>query len=361
MSDAFFNLLIRKPLRFFKKTMLLLARSDFFCGLLSVRRSGILTGILLHAILQDEILFNFLAEGRKIMKELIGKADVLIEALPYIQKFRNSIVVVKFGGSAMEDPALVESTMRDIVLLEAIGIRPVVVHGGGKAISAELRKRDIPVRFVHGLRYTCEKTIGIVDDVLHNVVNSSLVRLGKECGGKTIGLSGKGILHAVRTKSVDPATCEQQDVGFVGEITAVNVAPVMDAIEAGLTPVITPLGSGIDGQVYNINADIAACKIAEAIHARKLVFLSDVPGVLSNCEDPESVIPTIRTDEIDGLILRKILSGGMLPKIKSCVEALNAGINKVHLIDGRVSHTLLLEIFTDHGVGTQIVRPDSVM
>ena len=156
-------------------------------------------------------------------------------------------------------------------------------------------------------------------------------------------------------------TCERQDVGFVGEISAVNVAPIMEALEAGLTPVVTPLGVGIDGQVYNINADIAACKIAEAIHARKLVFLSDVPGVLADCENPDSVIPTIRTDEIDGLVLRKVLSGGMLPKIKSCVEALNSGINKVHLIDGRINHTLLLEIFTDHGVGTQIVRPDSVM
>ena len=292
------------------------------------------------------------------MKELIGKADVLIEALPYIQKFRNSIMVVKFGGSAMEDPGLVESTMRDVVLLEAIGIRPIVVHGGGKAISAELRKQDIPVRFVNGLRYTCEKTIKIVDDVLHNQVNAAL---GNENGGKMIGLSGKGILHAVRTKSVDPVTCERQDVGFVGEISAVNVAPIMEALEAGLTPVVTPLGVGIDGQVYNINADIAACKIAEAIHARKLVFLSDVPGVLADCENPDSVIPTIRTDEIDGLVLRKVLSGGMLPKIKSCVEALNSGINKVHLIDGRINHTLLLEIFTDHGVGTQIVRPDSVM
>ena len=295
------------------------------------------------------------------MKELIGKADVLIEALPYIQKFRNSIMVVKFGGSAMEDPGLVESTMRDVVLLEAIGIRPIVVHGGGKAISAELRKQDIPVRFVNGLRYTCEKTIKIVDDVLHNQVNAALVRLGNENGGKMIGLSGKGILHAVRTKSVDPVTCERQDVGFVGEISAVNVAPIMEALEAGLTPVVTPLGVGIDGQVYNINADIAACKIAEAIHARKLVFLSDVPGVLADCENPDSVIPTIRTDEIDGLVLRKVLSGGMLPKIKSCVEALNSGINKVHLIDCRINHTLLLEIFTDHGVGTQIVRPDSVM
>ena len=295
------------------------------------------------------------------MKELIGKADVLIEALPYIQKFRNSIMVVKFGGSAMEDPGLVESTMRDVVLLEAIGIRPTVVHGGGKAISGELRKQDIPVRFVNGLRYTCEKTIKIVDDVLHNQVNAALVRLGNENGGKMIGLSGKGILHAVRTKSVDPVTCERQDVGFVGEISAVNVAPIMEALEAGLTPVVTPLGVGIDGQVYNINADIAACKIAEAIHARKLVFLSDVPGVLADCENPDSVIPTIRTDEIDGLVLRKVLSGGMLPKIKSCVEALNSGINKVHLIDGRINHTLLLELFTDHGVGTQIVRPDSVM
>ena len=295
------------------------------------------------------------------MKELIGQSDVLIEALPYIQKFRNSIMVVKFGGSAMEDPGLVESTMRDVVLLEAIGIRPIVVHGGGKAISAELRKQDIPVRFVNGLRYTCEKTIKIVDDVLHNQVNAALVRLGNENGGKMIGLSGKGILHAVRTKSVDPVTCERQDVGFVGEISAVNVAPIMEALEAGLTPVVTPLVVGIDGQVYNINADIAACKIAEAIHARKLVFLSDVPGVLADCENPDSVIPTIRTDEIDGLVLRKVLSGGMLPKIKSCVEALNSGINKVHLIDGRINHTLLLEIFTDHGVGTQIVRPDSVM
>ena len=192
------------------------------------------------------------------MKELIGKAAVLIEALPYIQKFRNSIMVVKFGGSAMEDPELVRSTMRDVVLLEAIGIRPIVVHGGGKAISAELRRQDIPVRFVNGLRYTCEKTIKVVDDVLHNQVNAELVKLGRECGGRMIGLTGKGILHAVRTKSVDPVTGEQQDVGFVGEITAVNAAPIMEALEAGLTPIVTPLGTGIDGQTYNINADIAA-------------------------------------------------------------------------------------------------------
>jgi acetylglutamate kinase len=270
-------------------------------------------------------------------------------------------MVVKFGGSSMEDPALVASTMRDIVLLEAIGIKPVVVHGGGKAISAELRKQEIPVKFVNGLRFTCDRTIKIVDDVLHNQVNADLVKLGAEAGGNMCGISGKQVLKAEKTLSVDPVTGEKSDVGFVGDIVGVNTTPILEALEKRCIPVVTPLGTGLDGQVYNINADVAACNIAEALHARKLVFMSDVPGILSNCEDEKSVIPTIRTDEIDSLIQQKIISGGMLPKIRSCVKALNAGINKVHMIDGRVLHTLLLEIFTDHGVGTQIVRPDSVM
>ena len=295
------------------------------------------------------------------MNSLINKANVLVEALPYIQRFRNSIMVVKFGGSSMEDPALVASTMRDIVLLEAIGIRPVVVHGGGKAISAELRKQEIPVKFVNGLRFTCDRTIQIVDDVLHNQVNADLVKLGTEAGGTMQGISGKQVLKAEKTLSVDPVTGEKSDVGFVGDIIGVNTTPILEALERKCIPVVTPLGTGLDGQVYNINADVAACNIAEALHARKLVFMSDVPGILSNCEDETSVIPTIRTDEIDALIQQKIISGGMLPKIRSCVKALNAGINKVHMIDGRLLHTLLLEIFTDHGVGTQIVRPDSVM
>ena len=295
------------------------------------------------------------------MNSLINKANVLVEALPYIQRFRNSIMVVKFGGSSMEDPALVASTMRDIVLLEAIGIRPVVVHGGGKAISAELRKQEIPVKFVNGLRFTCDRTIQIVDDVLHNQVNADLVKLGTEAGGTMCGISGKQVLKAEKTLSVDPVTGEKSDVGFVGDIVGVNTTPIFEALEKGCIPVVTPLGTGLDGLVYNINADVAACNIAEALHARKLVFMSDVPGILANCEDEKSVIPTIRTDEIDDLIQQKIISGGMLPKIRSCVKALNAGINKVHMIDGRLLHTLLLEIFTDHGVGTQIVRPDSVM
>ena len=295
------------------------------------------------------------------MQDLIKKANVLVEALPYIQKFRNSVMVIKFGGSSMEDPELVRSTMRDVVLLEATGIKPVVVHGGGKAISAELRKQDIPVRFVNGLRFTCDRTIRVVDDVLHNQVNRELVELANAAGGNAVGGSGKQVLKAQRTQSVDPVTGEAQDIGFVGEIVGVNGAKILEEVEAGRIPIVTPLGLGLDGQVYNINADVAACKVAEAIHARKLVFLSDVPGILSDRENEASVIPTICTDEIGGLIRDGIISGGMLPKIKSCVEALNSGINKVQLIDGRVMHTLLLEIFTDRGVGTQIVRPDSVM
>ena len=218
------------------------------------------------------------------MQDLIKKANVLVEALPYIQKFRNSVMVIKFGGSSMEDPELVRSTMRDVVLLEATGIKPVVVHGGGKAISAELRKQDIPVRFVNGLRFTCDRTIRVVDDVLHNQVNRELVELANAAGGNAVGVSGKQVLKAQRTQSVDPVTGEAQDIGFVGEIVGVNGAKILEEVEAGRIPIVTPLGLGLDGQVYNINADVAACKVAEAIHARKLVFLSDVPGILSDKE-----------------------------------------------------------------------------
>ena len=296
-----------------------------------------------------------------MLNDFIAKADVLVEALPYIQHFRNSVMVIKFGGSAMENPELVRQTMRDVVMLEAIGIQPVVVHGGGKAISAELKKQEIPVKFVYGLRYTCEKTIKIVDDVLHNLVNRNLVELGEAAGGRLRGISGKQVLKAKKTLARDPQTGAEEEIGFVGEVIGVNPTPILDAISTGFIPVVTPLGIGLDGQVYNINADVAACKIAEGLHARKLVFMSDVPGILENREDESSVIPTIYTSDIESLIQRGIISGGMLPKIASCVEALNSGINKVHLIDGRLTHSLLLEIFTSEGIGTQIVRPDSVM
>jgi acetylglutamate kinase len=295
------------------------------------------------------------------MREYIEKAEVLVEALPYIQKFRNALIVVKFGGSSMEDPELVRKTMQDVVLMECIGFRPILVHGGGKAISAELTRNNIPVKFVHGLRYTCDRTIRIVDEVLHDKINRELVELGRHAGGAMTAVSGKTVLRAERTTSVDPVTGEKQDIGFVGEIVGVDTTEIFRALDAGTVPVVTPLGIGVDGQVYNINADVAACRIAEALKARKLVFLSDVPGVMRDPADESTVIPTICTTEIDGLIREKVLSGGMLPKIASCVRALNAGINKVHLIDGRLKHSLLLEIFTDQGIGTQIVRPDSIL
>ena len=295
------------------------------------------------------------------MENLIEKANVLVEALPYIQRFRRSLMVVKFGGSVMEEPELVAGAMRDIVMLEAIGITPVVVHGGGKAISAELKEKGIPVKFVNGLRYTCGETIKIVDDVLHNQVNSQLVSLGRDAGGKMAAISGKEVLRTEKTLSKDPVSGIEEDIGFVGKVAGVNTTPILEALAEGKIPVVTPLGSGLDGNVYNINADTAASKIAEALHARKLVFVSDVPGVLSDPEDESSVIPTIRTTDIPELVRSGVLSGGMLPKVQGCVKALESGINKVHMINGRIPHALLLEIFTEDGVGTQIVRPDSRM
>ena len=290
---------------------------------------------------------------------LIEKADILNEALPYIQKFRGSTLLIKFGGSSMEDPELVRNTMRDIVLLECIGFRPIVVHGGGKAISAELKRQNIPVQFVNGLRRTCDRTIRIVDQVLREI-NASLVGMGADAGGQLAGISGTDFLKAERTWSIDPVTGEKQDVGFVGNVVDVDTAPILKAMEQGCIPVLTPVGTGADGQIYNINADTVACRIAAALKTRKLVFLSDVPGILRDPSDESTLIPTIRTPEIPRLIAEKVISGGMLPKIESCVRALESGINKVHMIDGRIRHTLLLEIFTDRGVGTQILRPDSI-
>lgn len=294
-------------------------------------------------------------------EQTIAKADVLCEAMPYIQRFRGAVVVVKFGGSAMEDPALVESTIRDVVMMECIGLKPIVVHGGGKAISAELKRRDIPVRFVNGLRYTDDAAIEVVDDVLHNTVNANLVRLAEAAGAKVRGISGKSLITARRIYSTDAATGEQLDLGNVGDVEKVNPIAVLNALNDNCIPIVTPLGTGTDGKVYNINADTAACRIAEAVHARKLVFLSDVPGVMRDPSDPASVITSICTEDIPGLIADGVLSGGMLPKMASCEHALASGINKVHMIDGRLRHSLLLELFTDRGIGTQIVRPDSVL
>jgi len=290
------------------------------------------------------------------MKNLISKAATLVEALPYIQKFRDAIIVIKFGGSAMEDPELIKSVVRDIVILECIGLKPVVVHGGGKAITARLKELNIPTHFVNGLRFTCEKTVKVVDDVLHNDVNRNIINLIQEWGGKGQKISGKEIITAKKISSKCPETGKELDVGFVGDIVSVDAQLIMATVAAELIPVITPLGVDEEGQVYNINADTAACEIAEALKARKLVFLSDVPGILRDPKNEKSLISTIRVNEVDGLIKDKVISGGMIPKIKSCLHALDAGISKVHMIDGRITHSLLLEIFTDSGIGTEITK-----
>lgn len=291
-----------------------------------------------------------------MQQTLFEKTEVLTEALPYIQQFRGALAVIKFGGSAMEDPELTAKTMRDIVLLEAIGMRPVVVHGGGKAISARLRELQIDPVFFNGLRVTCEKTIQVVDDVLHNVINKQLVEGISNAGGRGAALSGKELLRAKKLFSSDPATGAPVDIGFVGEIIAVDPKPILDALHFGVIPVVTPLARDFNGQVYNINADTAACSVAKALQARKLVFLSDVPGVLRDPKDESSLISVIRTQDVPGLISEGVLSGGMLPKIRSCVEALENGVSQVHMIDGRKEHSLLLEIFTHSGVGTQIAK-----
>lgn len=288
------------------------------------------------------------------MIELIEKASVLIESLPYIQKFRNAIVVVKFGGSAMEDPELIESVIRDVVLMECIGMRPVIVHGGGKAISARLDNLGIPVKRTGGMRHTCEVTIKVVDDVLHNEVNSNLLTLMDKVKGKGQRVSGKDILKASKMFLKDPENGADVDIGFVGDVNRVDAEQINNIIEAGEIPVITPLAKDEQGNVYNINADIAAAKVAEALKARKLVFLSDVPGLLEDPKDESTLIHSILVDEVEEYISKGIIAGGMLPKVLSAVEALKAGTRKVHMIDGRMRHSLLLELFTDSGVGTEI-------
>lgn len=290
------------------------------------------------------------------MEKLIEKANVLTEALPYIQQFHNSVVVIKFGGSAMENTELITRTMQDIVLLEAMGMKPVVVHGGGKAITARLKELNIETKFINGLRVTDEKTIGVVDDVLHNQTNRALVEGIAAAGGQGASVSGKKLLRAKKLWSKDAGTGEPLDIGFVGEIVAADIRAIQDALAFRVIPVITPLAMDFHGQVYNINADTAACELAKALNARKLVFLSDVPGILRDPKDESSLISVIHTGDVPELISSGVLSGGMLPKIKSCVEALENGVMEVHMIDGRLPHSLLLEVFTTSGVGTQIVK-----
>ncbi|MBM4147829.1 MAG: acetylglutamate kinase [Lentisphaerae bacterium] len=293
--------------------------------------------------------------GGKRTGELIRKAAVLIEALPYIQRFRNEIVVVKLGGSAMEDKSHVESVLRDVAFMECVGMRAVVVHGGGKAISRGMDRHGIKPSFVRGHRVTCERTIRIVEQVMKEELNPYLVSVLGGMGANAVGMNGEDVLRVVRKTHLDEKTGELLDWGFVGEPGDVDTGPILSALDSGAVPVMTPLGRGPDGKVHNVNADSAAAAVAKALHARKLVFLSDVPGVLRDPEDETSLLSTLKVGDVERLVQEGVISGGMLPKIQGCIDAVHAGVRKVHMVDGRMPHSILLEVFTDEGVGTEIM------
>ncbi len=289
------------------------------------------------------------------MQKMIEKAAVLIEALPYIQRFRGETVVVKFGGSIMDQEAGVASILNDIAFMACVGLRPVIVHGGGKAINAEMKRRGLRPEFRDGLRVTDESTVRLVEDVLNHRVNPHMVEVLEGFGCKARGIHGDDILRVRRLEAKDPANGEVRDWGFVGTVEQVDPEPVKAYLSAEIVPAVTPLGRGPDRRVFNVNADEAASALARGLRARKLVFLSDVPGVLSDPADETSIISSLHIGEVEGLIARGAIGGGMLPKIAGAVNAVREGVSKTHIIDAALPHSLLLELFTDEGVGTEIL------
>lgn len=288
---------------------------------------------------------------QKDMQEVMRKAEVLIEALPYIQKFNRKIIVVKYGGSAMSNEELQRNVIKDVTLLKLVGFKPIIVHGGGKEISRWVGKVGKEAQFINGLRVTDEETMEIAEMVLGRV-NKRLVTMVEELGVKAVGLSGKdGQMLQVEKKYSDG-----QDIGYVGNITSVNPKILFDLLEKGYLPIVSPIGLGEEFATYNINADDAACAIAKAVAADKLVFLTDIEGLYKDINDKNSFISRITASEADGLIEDGFIGGGMLPKLNNCTSAVKEGVNRVHILDGRIPHCLLLEIFTNEGVGTAIVR-----
>lgn len=286
-----------------------------------------------------------------INHKYLEKAEVLIEALPYIQRFNRKIIVVKYGGSAMIDEELKKSVIEDVVLLKLVGFKPVIVHGGGKEISRWVSKVGMETQFVNGLRVTDADTMELAEMVLSKV-NKELVAKVQSLGVKAAGISGKdGGLLTVKKKYSDG-----QDIGFVGEVTKVDTEIITDLLEKDFLPIVFPVGMDSEFNTYNINADDAASAIATALKAEKLAFLSDVEGVRLNPEDPESVISELYIPEAEELIDNGIVAGGMLPKIQNCIDALNKGVSRVHIMDGRIPHSLLLEIFTNKGTGTALLK-----
>src|SRR5256714_3766526 len=291
------------------------------------------------------------------MQEIITKAGTLLEALPYIQRFRGELFVIKYGGSFMDspDPAERHRVAREIVFLEAVGINPVVVHGGGKAVTRAVDAAGLTTTFLQGQRVTDEPTVQLVDQVLSREINPEIVRAIEELGGRARGFAGTEIFRCRKFSPADE-NGNPIDLGFVGEVTEVNVAPLRECIRPSLTPVVSPTARGEDGRSYNCNADVAAARTAVALWARRLVFMSDVPGLLRDPNDPDSLMRHFTATEAPKLKVSGVVGEGMIPKVDSAVAAIQSGVEKVQFVDGRVAHSILLEIFTDEGVGTEVVR-----
>ena len=289
-----------------------------------------------------------------VKQKYLDKAEVLIEALPYIQRFNRKIVVIKYGGSAMLDEELKKNVIKDVVLLKLVGFKPIIVHGGGKEISRWVGKVGMEPRFVNGLRVTDAETMEIAEMVLAKV-NKELVTLVQSLGVKSVGISGKdgGLLK------VEKKFSGGEDIGFVGNITEVEPKILHDLLEKDFLPIVFPVGYDDNFMTYNINADDAACAIAEAMHAEKLAFLTDIEGVYKDQKDPESLISMLHLEDARSLIRDGYVGGGMIPKLRNCISAVEHGVNRVHILDGRIPHSLLLEIFTKKGIGTAILADDN--
>ena len=294
------------------------------------------------------------------MDELVKKAEILVEALPYIQTFAGKTIVIKYGGAAMENDSLKHSVMQDVVLMKYIGMNPVVVHGGGNQISEWMRRVGKEAEFVQGLRVTDAETVEIAEMVLAGVINKEIVSLINLHGGKAVGLCGKDA-NLIRVQKHYPQVVNENgkttsvDIGFVGEIVGVKPDVLFTLDQAGYIPVLAPNGVGDDDCTYNVNADTMAGEIAAALSAEKLILLTNQRGILQDLNDESSLISRIRTSEIEGLVADGIIGSGMLPKVEACVTALNSGVWKTHIIDGRINHAILLEVFTQSGIGTEIL------
>jgi acetylglutamate kinase len=291
----------------------------------------------------------------------LEKAAILVEALPYIKKFYGKTVVIKYGGHAMLNDDLKRAVLQDVILMKFVGMHPVLVHGGGPEINSMLKRLNIKSDFIHGLRVTDEETMEIVEMVLAGKVNKDIVAGINQIGGKAVGLSGKDGKLIEASKKVEYITDEDGqevavDLGYVGEVKKINPQIIKTVVDEGYIPVIAPIGVGDEGKSFNINADYVAGEIAGALQADKFVLLTDVEGIFENYEEKTSLISTLHIQDIATFIKRGVINGGMIPKVECCINALNQGVEKAHIIDGRIPHSILLEIFTDEGIGTMVVK-----